>query len=34
VKAFLLARDLRQKEDAPETDPVEWQSAELVLYPR
>jgi hypothetical protein len=34
VKAFLLARDLRQKGDTPETDPVEWQSAELVLYPR
>ena len=33
-KAFLLARDLRHKDDAPETEPVEWQSAELVLYPR
>jgi hypothetical protein len=33
-KALLLTRDLRQKEDAPEAEPVEWQSAELVLYPR
>jgi hypothetical protein len=32
--ALLLARDLRHAEDSPETDPVEWQSAELVLYPR
>lgn len=32
--AILLARDLRQKDDTPETEPVEWQSAELVLYPR
>jgi hypothetical protein len=34
AKGFLLTRDLRQKEDAPEAEPVEWQSAELVLYPR
>ena len=33
-KTLLLTRDLRNKEDAPETEPVEWQSAELVLYPR
>jgi len=33
-KAFLLTRDLRHKDDVPEADPVEWQSAELVLYPR
>jgi len=34
AKGFLLTRDLRQKEDAPEAESVEWQSAELVLYPR
>ena len=33
-KAFLLTRDLRQKEDVPESEPVEWRSAEMVLYPR
>ncbi len=33
-KTLLLTRDLRNKEDAPETEPVDWQSAELVLYPR
>jgi len=33
-KAFLLTRDLRHKDDVPEPDPVEWQSAEIVLYPR
>ena len=33
-KSLLLARDLRHKDDLPEAEPVEWQSAELVLYPR
>ena len=33
-KSLLLTRDLRHKDDLPEAEPVEWQSAELVLYPR
>ena len=31
---LVLARDRRQAGEKPEADPVEWQGAELILYPR
>lgn len=34
LKSLLLARDLRHTGDIPEPEPIEWESAELVLYPR
>ncbi|NBP25394.1 MAG: hypothetical protein EBU81_12775 [Proteobacteria bacterium] len=34
LKSLLLARDLRYAGDTPEPELVEWESAELVFYPR